>query len=62
MDFKFTEAKSDARNKFAGAKSVFNFAANAHSERDAFSLILPYDRTVSTSQTESYLAACGFLL
>lgn len=62
MDFKFTEAKSDARNKVARAKSVANFDANAHSERDAFSLLLRCDNTVSTSQTESYLAAGGFLL
>jgi hypothetical protein len=62
MDFKFNEAKSDARNKVDKAKSVANLDANAHSERGAFSLLLRCDSTVSTSQTESHLAAGGFLL
>ncbi len=61
-DFKLTEAKSDARNRVAGAKSVANFDANAHSERDAFSMLLRCNSTVSTSQIESYLAACDFSL
>ncbi len=37
--FKFIEAKSDARNRVARAKSVAHFDANAHSEGDAFSLL-----------------------
>lgn len=44
-DFKLTEA----RNRVAGAKSVAYFDTNAHSQRDAFSLLLRCNITVSTS-------------
>jgi hypothetical protein len=57
-DFKFTEAKSDARNRVARGKRVAHFDANAHSEGEAFSLLWG----IQTSQMESYLAAGGFLL